>query len=123
VNQQNVNEDKKLKSAIKKFGVQPLQDIDEVNMFKDDNTVVHFKKPQIQFSVRENLMVVTGNPETKEIASMLPGILKQLGPQQMSFLKDFAGSIGSVKEAAKEDDDDEVPDLVNTNFEEASKTE
>lgn len=26
-------------------GVQPLQDIDEVNMFKDDNTVVHFKRP------------------------------------------------------------------------------
>jgi nascent polypeptide-associated complex subunit beta len=53
---QNVNEDKKLKSAIKKFGtiyhplisyigVQPLQDIDEVNMFKDDNTVIHFKRP------------------------------------------------------------------------------
>ena len=27
------------------IGVQPLQDIEEVNMFKDDNTVVHFKKP------------------------------------------------------------------------------
>ena len=28
-----------------RVGVQPLQDIDEVNMFKDDNTVVHFRKP------------------------------------------------------------------------------
>lgn len=28
------------------LGVQPLQDIDEVNMFKDDNTVIHIKKPQ-----------------------------------------------------------------------------
>jgi hypothetical protein len=27
------------------IGVQPLSDIDEVNMFKDDNTVVHFKRP------------------------------------------------------------------------------
>lgn len=27
------------------IGVQPLQDIEEVNMFKDDNTVVHFKRP------------------------------------------------------------------------------
>lgn len=26
-------------------GVQPLQDIDEVNMFKDDNSVINFKKP------------------------------------------------------------------------------
>ena len=40
-----MNEDKKLKSTIKKFGMQSLQDIDEVNMFKDDNTVVHFRKP------------------------------------------------------------------------------
>jgi hypothetical protein len=27
------------------LGVQPLQDIEEVNMFKDDSTVIHFKKP------------------------------------------------------------------------------
>lgn len=62
VNVQNVNEDKKLMSTIKKFGkfsdllvnscvgVQPLQDIDEVNMFKDDNTVVHFRKPLSKYS-------------------------------------------------------------------------
>jgi nascent polypeptide-associated complex subunit beta len=80
--------------------VQPLTDIDEVNMFKDDNTVVHFKKPIskifltfvaeiysnsslfiVQFSVRENLMVLTGNPETKELKDMMPEILKQVGPQ------------------------------------------
>ena len=27
------------------IGVQPLSDIEEVNMFKDDNTVVHFRRP------------------------------------------------------------------------------
>ena len=32
------------------IGVQPLQDIDEVNMFKDDNTVIHFKKPSSKFA-------------------------------------------------------------------------
>jgi len=46
VHHQEVNEDKKLKSTIKKFGMQSLQDIDEVNMFKDDNTVIHLKRPQ-----------------------------------------------------------------------------
>jgi len=29
--------------------VQPLTDIEEVNMFKDDNTVIHFKRPQGKF--------------------------------------------------------------------------
>ena len=65
-------------------------------MFKDDNTVIHFKKPLstylftinififqiVQFSVKENLMVVTGNPETKELKELMPEILKQVGPQQ-----------------------------------------
>lgn len=45
VTTQSVEEDKKLKATVKKFGVQPLTDIDEVNMFKEDNTVLHFRKP------------------------------------------------------------------------------
>jgi hypothetical protein len=44
-----VNEDKKVKATIKKFGMQALQDIDEVNMFKDDNTVIHLKRPQSKY--------------------------------------------------------------------------
>lgn len=40
-----VNDDKKIKTIVKKLGVQPLQTIDEVNFFKDDNTVMHFTKP------------------------------------------------------------------------------
>ena len=35
-----------------------------------------------QFSVRENLLVVNGTPETKELKDMMPDILKQVGPQQ-----------------------------------------
>mmetsp|Transcript_27318 Transcript_27318/g.26356 ORF Transcript_27318/g.26356 Transcript_27318/m.26356 type:complete len:87 (+) Transcript_27318:241-501(+) len=86
-------------------------------MFKDDNTVIHFKKPSIQFSVRENLLVVTGNPETKELKDMLPDALKQLGPAQLEQLKNFIGNMDSVKEQ-KEEDDDDVPELVGT-FEDA----
>ena len=61
--------------------MQQLQDIEEVNMFKDDHTVVHFKRPQTSFSVRENLLVVAGVPETKNLKDMMPDILKQVGPQ------------------------------------------
>ena len=32
--------------GLRKFQVQPFPDIDEVNLFKDDNTVIHFKKPE-----------------------------------------------------------------------------
>ena len=98
--------------------MQVLQDIDEVNMFKDDNTVVHMKKPQTQFSVRENLLVVAGKAETKELKAMMPDILKQLGPQQYQFLKSQLGNLEGKKD--DEGDDDDVPNLVGT-FEDAGK--
>ena len=122
VHHQEVNEDKKLKSTIKKFGMQQLQDIDEVNMFKDDHTVIHFRKPQTSFSVRENLLVVSGAPETKNLKDMMPDILKQVGPQQYQFLKQQigAGVDGKADGAADDDDDDDVPELVGT-FEDVNK--
>jgi len=116
VHKSNVNEDKKLKQAIKRFGVQPLQDIDEVNMFKEDSSVLHFKKPFVQFAVRENLLVVTGAPESKQLTDLLPGILKQVGPKQYEFLKKFAQSAKGGETIAEEKEEDEVPDLVGGNF-------
>ena len=65
---------------------------------------------------------MNGNPETKDLKSLMPDILKQVGPQQYEYLKSIIGGMGSVKEgAAGEEDEDDVPELVNTNFEEASK--
>ena len=118
VHHTEVNEDKKLKAQVKKFGMQVLQDIDEVNMFKDDNTVVHLTKPNTQFSVRENLLVVSGKAQTKDLKDMMPDILKQLGPQQYQFLKGQLGNLDGKKD--DEGDDDDVPNLVGT-FEDAGK--
>ena len=58
---------------------------------------------------------------------MLPGILNQLGAESLTHLKRLASNVtgGAGLEAAAEggeDDDDEVPDLVE-NFDEASKDE
>merc|ERR1719491_1966083 len=80
-----VQEDGKLKAAVKKFGVQNLPDIEEVNMFKDDSSILHFRKPLIQFSVRENLLIVTGEPLTmeKDLASATS--------DEKASLKDFNG--------------------------------
>jgi hypothetical protein len=66
-------------------------------------------------------MVVTGHPETKELKAMLPDILKQMGPQQLGFLKDMLTGVGEHMKEAKAEDEDDVPELVGTNFEEASK--
>ena len=46
--------------------------------------------------MRENLLVVTGNSESKEIKDLLPDILKQVGPQQYGFLKDLIDQTGKM---------------------------
>lgn len=76
-----INDDKKLKTVIRKFGVQPIPGIDEVNMFKDDNTVIHFTRPEVLASLQSNTFVVIGKPETKNVAELLPEILTHLGPK------------------------------------------
>ena len=39
-------DDKKLQTSLKKMNVQPIQAIEEVNMFKDDGNVIHFAAPK-----------------------------------------------------------------------------
>ena len=49
-------DDKKLQTALKKINVQPIQAIEEVNMFKADGNVIHFAAPKgmyIQHSTRQ----------------------------------------------------------------------
>jgi len=68
--------------------------------------------------MRENLLAVSGNPESKEIKDLMPEILKQVGPQQYGFLKDLIDAAGKpAGEGEAADDEDDVPPLVEGNFE------
>jgi len=51
---------------------------------------------------------------------MLPGILQQVGPQQYGYLKDLIAK-NEGGGAAGDADDDDVPPLVDGNFESAAK--
>merc|ERR1712079_716355 len=118
-------DDKKLQSSLKKLSVNNIPGIEEVNMIKDDGSVIHFNNPKVQASLQSNTFAVTGHAENKQITEMLPGILNQLGAESLTHLKRLASNVGGATglEAAAEggdDDDDEVPDLVE-NFDEASK--
>jgi len=119
-------DDKKLQSSLKKLSVNNIPGIEEVNMIKDDGSVIHFNNPKVQASLAANTFAVTGHAENKQITEMLPGILNQLGAESLTHLKRLAsnvtGGAGLGETAGAEDDDDEVPDLVE-NFDEASKDE
>ncbi len=65
VHKQSVVQDKKIVAIAKKSGAKNIGETAEINCFKDDNTVLHFNKPKIEYSVKEKVTFVTGIPETK----------------------------------------------------------
>ncbi|CZT08126.1 probable Nascent polypeptide-associated complex subunit beta [Rhynchosporium graminicola] len=112
-------DDKKLQTALKKLNVQPIQAIEEVNMFKSDGNVIHFAAPKVHAAVPSNTFAIYGNGEDKELTELVPGILNQLGPDSLASLRKLAESYQSMQkqeggEDKKDDDedDDDIPDLV-----------
>ncbi|XP_026810571.1 transcription factor BTF3 homolog 4-like [Rhopalosiphum maidis] len=117
-------DDKKLQSTLKKLTVNTIPGIEEVNMIKDDGTVIHFNNPKAQASLAANTFAITGHGDTKSMSELLPGILNQLGHEEIGQLKRYASGFASNNLISKSliEDDDEVPDLVG-NFDDASKEE
>lgn len=117
-------DDKKLQSTLKKLAVNTIPGIEEVNMIKDDGTVIHFNNPKAQASLAANTFAITGHGDTKSMSELLPGILNQLGHEEIGQLKRYASGFASNNLISKSliEDDDEVPDLVG-NFDDASKEE
>jgi len=117
--------DKKLQSSLKKLSVNSIPGIEEVNMIKDDGTVINFINPKVQASLPANTFAITGYAQIKQMTQMLPGILNQLGAENLSYLKRIAGNVGAGAMDATnnmEDENEEVPDLVE-NFDEVAKNE
>jgi len=127
VHKSSTTDDKKLQATLKKMNVQPIQAIEEVNMFKEDGNVIHFSAPKVQASVPSNTFAIYGNGEDKELTELVPGILNQLGPDSLASLRKLAESYQSLqkkdggavgKKDDEDDDDDDIPELVDgENFE------
>ncbi|NP_001132189.1 Basic transcription factor 3 [Zea mays] len=120
-------DDKRLQGTLKRVGVNTIPAIEEVNIFKDD-LVIQFLNPKVQASIAANTWVVSGSPQTKKLQDVLPGIINQLGPDNMEHLKRIAEEMQKQVAAAgaaaqvKEDNDDDVPELVpGETFEEVAQ--
>uniref|UniRef100_A0A3Q0QYH6 Transcription factor BTF3 n=1 Tax=Amphilophus citrinellus TaxID=61819 RepID=A0A3Q0QYH6_AMPCI len=83
-------DDKKLQFSLKKLGVNNISGIEEVNMFTNQGTVIHFNNPKVQASLAANTFTITGHAETKQLTEMLPGILNQLGADSLTSLRRLA---------------------------------
>merc|ERR1712224_1180788 len=88
-------DDKQMQAQLKRLGVNNIPGIEEVNMFQEDGSVIHFSAPKVQASVSANTYVVTGHAENKRLEELLPGIINQLGPDNLMNLKRLAESFAA----------------------------
>ncbi|XP_073760929.1 transcription factor BTF3-like isoform X2 [Callorhinus ursinus] len=102
-------DDKKLQFSLKKLGVSNISDTEEVNMFTNQGTVLHFNNPKVQASLAGNTFTITGHAETKQLTEMLPSILNQLGADSLTSLRRLAEALPKQ--------------YLVENFDEASKNE
>ena len=86
-------DDKRLQNTLKRLSVNTIPGIEEVNLFMDNNNVLHFSNPKghpssqshcldmyplscaaaVQASITANTYVVSGTAQTKSTASVLYG--------------------------------------------------
>ena len=107
-----VEVDKKIEQVAKKAQSRKLNEITEINIFKDDNTVIQFKKPTLEYSFKEKVSFVSGIHETKNLKDVFTQLIKQLGPKQFSVMKDFSETLKNKDKEKPKDKIDETPELV-----------
>eukprot|EP01084_Bolivina_argentea_P102650 183882_1 len=124
---QNSQDDKRLSSQLKKLNTSPIPAIEEVNLFKDDNTVIHFIRPRVQAEISSNTYIVTGEYTENKLQELIPNIIPQLSGQHIESLKEFANHFNQNNDININDndndnneDDEDVPALVDESFEEVA---
>ena len=114
VHHNSSNSDKQTKEVIKKLQAQPLQELNEVNLFTKDLKVLQFKNPEVFGNLPNQIFIVCGQSEEKLVKDNFAEFITQLSKSQLDQLKGAFPAEGDKK--GKQED---VPQLVN--FEEESK--
>ncbi|KAI3898142.1 hypothetical protein MKX03_021741 [Papaver bracteatum] len=78
----------KISKKLKMLSVNAILTIKEVNIFKDDS-VIQFLNP-VQASIASNTWIACGFPKTKKLKDILPGIINQLGSDNLDNLRKLA---------------------------------
>ena len=75
----------------------------------------------VHAALQANTFAVYGTGHVKELTELVPGILNQLGPDSLASLRKLAESYQAIQQGQQrppnaghvEEDDDDVPDLVD----------
>eukprot|EP00761_Pharyngomonas_kirbyi_P011220 gb/GECH01011245.1/.p1 GENE.gb/GECH01011245.1/~~gb/GECH01011245.1/.p1 ORF type:complete len:155 (+),score=50.34 gb/GECH01011245.1/:1-465(+) len=98
-------DDRKIQTALKKLGLNPIPGIEEVNMFMNDSSIMQFKHPKVQTAFQANTHVVSGKPQHKDLKEVLPDVMNQLGSDNVSQLQQLADTL--KQQMAKKDEEKE----------------
>jgi nascent polypeptide-associated complex subunit beta len=104
-------DDKRLQNTLKRIGMNSVPGIEEVNMFTAGGEVIHFSNPKVQANIAANTYVIGGHAETKKLTDMLPGIITQLGPDNLTQLKNIASTLGQGGGKPTAGSDEDVPEM------------
>ncbi|KAJ1730449.1 Nascent polypeptide-associated complex subunit beta [Coemansia biformis] len=114
-------EDPKIASTLKQLGVQPIPDIETINMFMDGGKVLAFNAPRLSANVQANTFVVAGRPEEKSPEQALTEMISRMGsfgPDSLAQLAKMSEGLQASTNAG--DVDDDIPDLVSAGEDDAS---
>ncbi|KAJ2225262.1 Nascent polypeptide-associated complex subunit beta [Coemansia sp. RSA 1722] len=119
-----VKEDPKLASTLRQLNVQPIPEIASINMFKEDGKVIGFNKPRLSANPSANTFVINGRAQEKTpeeaITEMFSG-LGNFGPESLSQLAKLSSGLQESTNAG--DVDDDIPELISSVDESASKND
>ncbi|KAF6001357.1 hypothetical protein CCYA_CCYA16G4234 [Cyanidiococcus yangmingshanensis] len=113
----SATDDKKLHAAIKRMGLSQVPQIDEVNMFKEDGTVLTFAMPKLQANISANTYVMSGSaPQQRRLEDLLDdvGMLSQLGPENLAQIQQLMQQLSAQEKPS------DVPDVPDADFEAAA---
>lgn len=121
-------DDKKLKFSLKKLGANSVSGIEEVNVFTNQGTEIHFHNLKVREALVVNTVSITDHTDTEQLTETLPSIFNQLSADSLTSLQRLAEALstqcvdGKPSLVPREKEDDEVPDLLE-NFDKPSKNE
>ncbi|XP_055344152.1 transcription factor BTF3 homolog 4-like [Paramacrobiotus metropolitanus] len=97
-----VKDDKQLINTLKKLGANPIPGIEEVNLFKDNNTVTVIKNPKVQTALACNTFSVAGTAVEKPASEVVPSFnVNSMHPDNLMQLRNLGNLLNRARQEGK----------------------
>jgi nascent polypeptide-associated complex subunit beta len=112
-------DDTKLIESLNKLKATKIENIEEANFFREDGKVLHFNRVGVQGAPTANTFAFSGLPQEKDVTQLIPGILPQLGAENLEILRKLAEQIQAGKAPTElsadgiDGADEDIPDLID----------